>query len=81
VSHGLEAGAVIASDAPIDPTSAVDGTYILYGSIGRRLSAVFFASMAYAISRTRLLPGWTVKGSLPCARGHQSRVRSVLDLR
>src|SRR4051812_33788779 len=32
VSSGLEAGAVIAADNPIDPTITVSGTYILYGS-------------------------------------------------
>ena len=39
VSSGLEAGAVIAADHPIDPTIDVSGTYILYGSISRLLLA------------------------------------------
>ena len=63
VSSGLEAGDVIASDKPIDPTIEVHGTYILYGTIGRMLLALFLASMAYATARTDLLPSWTVKGN------------------
>ncbi|TYK46758.1 hypothetical protein [Actinomadura decatromicini] len=63
VSSGLEAGAVIASDKPIDPTITVTGTYILYGTIGRMLLAMFLGATAYAIARTRLLPSWTSKGS------------------
>lgn len=59
VSSGLEAGAVIASDHPIDPTITVPGTYILYGSIGRMLLALFLASMGYAITHTNALPRWT----------------------
>lgn len=59
VSNGLEAGAVIASDRPIDPTITVTGTYILYGSIGRILLALFLAAVGYAIMRTRMLPSWT----------------------
>jgi hypothetical protein len=58
VSSGLEAGAVIATDHPIDPTIAVSGTYILYGSIGRMLLGIFLAAVGYAIGRTRVLPGW-----------------------
>ncbi|WP_405594163.1 hypothetical protein [Streptomyces sp. NBC_01092] len=59
VSSGLEAGAVIAADRSIDPTITVSGTYILYGSIGRLLLALFLAAVGYAISRTNLLPRWT----------------------
>ncbi|TYB49587.1 hypothetical protein [Actinomadura chibensis] len=62
VSSGLEAGAVIASDKPIDPTITVTGTYILYGTIGRMLLAMFLGATAYAIARTRLLPSWASKG-------------------
>ncbi|MGW2324842.1 hypothetical protein ACWC5C_03635 [Streptomyces sp. NPDC001700] len=58
VSSGLEAGAVIAVDHRIDPTIAVSGTYILYGSISRLMLAFFLVSVGYAISRTNLLPRW-----------------------
>lgn len=44
VSSGLEAGAVIAADHPIDPTITVSGTYILYGSTGRLLLALFLTA-------------------------------------
>ncbi|MFF0156975.1 hypothetical protein ACFYRY_05415 [Streptomyces sp. NPDC005263] len=59
VSSGLEAGAVIAADRPIDPTIDVSGTYILYGSISRLMLALFLTAFGYAVSRTRLLPRWT----------------------
>ncbi|MDN3356918.1 hypothetical protein [Actinomadura sp. DC4] len=59
VSSGLEAGAVIAADHPIDPTITVSGTYILYGSIGRMLLGIFLFAVGYAIGRTHALPRWT----------------------
>ncbi|WP_329457009.1 hypothetical protein [Streptomyces sp. NBC_01497] len=59
VSSGLEAGAVIAADHPVDPTITVNGTYILYGTISRMMLGIFLASVGFAISRTRLLPPWT----------------------
>lgn len=59
VSSGLEAGAVIATDHPIDPTITVSGTYILYGSIGRMLLGIFLVALGYAIGHSRALPRWT----------------------
>ncbi|MDQ0746377.1 hypothetical protein QF034_000608 [Streptomyces africanus] len=59
VSSGLEAGAVIAADRSIDPTITVSGTYILYGSIGKVLMALFLTAVGFGISRTNLLPRWT----------------------
>ncbi|WP_149261978.1 hypothetical protein [Actinomadura sp. K4S16] len=59
VSSGLEAGAVIAADRPIDPTIDVSGTYILYGSIGRMLLVFFLTALGFAIRRTGALPRWT----------------------
>ncbi|MGI5205015.1 hypothetical protein ACQEU6_25985 [Spirillospora sp. CA-108201] len=58
VSSGLEAGAVIAADRPIDPTISVSGTYILYGSIGRMLLAFFLVALGYAVRATGALPRW-----------------------
>ncbi|MEV6166611.1 hypothetical protein AB0L99_00095 [Streptomyces sp. NPDC051954] len=63
VSSGLEAGAVIAADHAIDPTITVSGTYILYGSIGRMMLALFLAALGYGISRTNLLPRWTARSA------------------
>lgn len=59
VSMGLEAGAVIAADRPIDPTIDVSGTYILYGSISRLMLALFLTALGGAVTRTGLLPRWT----------------------
>jgi len=58
VSSGLEAGAVIAADHPIDPTITVSGTYILYGSIGRLLLALFLAAVGHGATRAHLLSRW-----------------------
>jgi hypothetical protein len=63
VSSGLEAGAVIAAGHAIDPTITVSGTYILYGSIGRMMLALFLAALGYGISRTNLLPRWTARSA------------------
>ena len=59
VSNGLEAGAVIAAEGPIDPTVEVSGTYVLYGSISRMLLALFLATVGFLVARTGLLPRWT----------------------
>ncbi|WP_255955647.1 hypothetical protein [Streptomyces odontomachi] len=77
VSHGLEAGAVIATDHSIDPTITVDGTYILYGSIGRLLLALFLTSVGFAISRTRLLPRWTHRSAYVLAAVNLAFVPSL----
>ncbi|MFD9002295.1 hypothetical protein ACFV0T_15180 [Streptomyces sp. NPDC059582] len=63
VSSGLEAGAVIAADHPIDPTVTVSGTYVLYGSISRLLLAFFLTAVGYTVGRTNLLPRWTGRSS------------------
>ncbi|MGW2653442.1 hypothetical protein ACWC1D_07245 [Streptomyces sp. NPDC001478] len=63
VSSGLEAGAVIAADRPIDPTITVSGTYILYGTIGRLMLALFLTAVGHAIARTDLLPRWTTRSA------------------
>ncbi|MFG2722121.1 hypothetical protein ACGFW5_28105 [Streptomyces sp. NPDC048416] len=67
VSSGLEAGAVIAVDHPIDPTVTVSGTYILYGTIGRLMLALFLTAVGFAIARTRLLPRWTSRSAFVLA--------------
>ncbi|QFZ72046.1 hypothetical protein GFH48_01060 [Streptomyces fagopyri] len=67
VSSGLEAGAVIASDHPIDPTITVSGTYVLYGTIGRLMLALFLTAVGFAISRTDLLPLWTGRSAFVLA--------------
>lgn len=67
VSSGLEAGAVIAADHPVDPTIMVSGTYVLYGSIGRLMLALFLTAVGYVISRTSLLPRWTGRSAFVLA--------------
>ncbi|GGS05937.1 hypothetical protein GCM10010269_51120 [Streptomyces humidus] len=56
---GLEAGAVIAVDHPIDPTIDVSGTYILYGSVSRLMLGLFLAALGHAVTRSGVLPRWT----------------------
>ncbi|MGW2642063.1 hypothetical protein [Streptomyces sp. NPDC001348] len=67
VSSGLEAGAVIAADHPVDPTITVSGTYILYGSIDRLMLGLFLTAVGYGISRTDLLPRWTGRSAFVLA--------------
>ncbi|MFF2996519.1 hypothetical protein ACFVTC_18400 [Streptomyces sp. NPDC057950] len=67
VSSGLEAGAVIAADHPIDPTVTVSGTYVLYGAISRLMIALFLTAVGFAISRTKLLPPWTGRSAFVLA--------------
>ncbi|MFI9504015.1 hypothetical protein [Nocardia sp. NPDC052566] len=61
VSMGLEVGAAIQAPEPIDPTVAVSGTYILYGSISKLLMALFLGAFAYAFADR--LPRWTVRSA------------------
>ncbi|MET8163856.1 hypothetical protein ABZT34_06260 [Streptomyces sp. NPDC005329] len=63
VSMGLEAGAVIAVDHPIDPTIDVSGTYVLYGSISKLMLALFLTALGQAVTRARLLPRWTARSA------------------
>ncbi|MGW2448499.1 hypothetical protein [Streptomyces sp. NPDC001675] len=77
VSHGLEAGAVIAADHPIDPTVTVEGTYILYGSIGRVMLALFLTAVGHGISRTDLLPRWTGRSAFVLAGANLAFVPSL----
>ncbi|MFI2641813.1 hypothetical protein [Streptomyces sp. NPDC018610] len=77
VSSGLEAGAVIAADHPIDPTITVSGTYILYGSISRLLLALLLATVGHILSRTRLLPPWTGRSAYVLAAVNLAFVPSL----
>ncbi|WP_458247854.1 hypothetical protein [Streptomyces sp. MAI_2237] len=67
VSSGLEAGAVIAADRPIDPTITVSGTYILYGSISRLLLGLFLGTLGHVVTRTGLLPRWVGRSAYALA--------------
>ncbi|MFJ3891632.1 MULTISPECIES: hypothetical protein [unclassified Streptomyces] len=77
VSSGLEAGAVIAADHPIDPTIDVNGTYILYGSISRLMLAFFLTAFGLAVTRTGLLPRWTGRSAYVLAAVNLAFVPSL----
>ncbi|MEU5115669.1 hypothetical protein AB0G64_29690 [Streptomyces longwoodensis] len=77
VSSGLEAGAVIATDHPIDPTITVSGTYILYGSIGRLLLTLFLTAVGYGVTRAHLLPRWTGRSAYVLAAVNLTFVPSL----
>ncbi|MEW1646491.1 hypothetical protein [Streptomyces sp. NPDC091219] len=77
VSSGLEAGAVIAADHPIDPTIDVSGTYILYGSISRLMLAFFLTAFGLAVTRTGLLPRWTGRSAYVLAAVNLAFVPSL----
>jgi hypothetical protein len=63
VTKSLEAGAVfnpegIAIDATQDGELA-QGNYLLYGSIGRLITATFMIAIGYATLKIKVLPIWT----------------------
>ncbi|WP_329386316.1 hypothetical protein OG625_27510 [Streptomyces sp. NBC_01351] len=67
VAHSLQAGEVIAAREPVDPTITAAGTYLLYGSIGRILTAVFLVAAGYAAVRSGLLPRWAARSAYAIA--------------
>jgi hypothetical protein len=77
VSNGLETGAVIQSTEPIDPTIAVSGTYLLYGTITRLIEALFLIAFAATVLRARSLPRWTAWSALLLAAINLAFVPSI----
>ncbi|GLY79756.1 hypothetical protein [Actinoallomurus iriomotensis] len=77
VSNGLETGAVIQSAEPIDPTIAVSGTYLLYGTITRLIEALFLIAFAATVLRARSLPRWTAWSGLLLAAINLAFVPSI----
>ncbi|MFB7608705.1 hypothetical protein [Streptomyces gardneri] len=67
VAHSLQAGEVIAAEEPVDPTITAEGSYLLYGSIGRILTAVFLVAAGYAVVRSGLLPRWAARSAYAIA--------------
>jgi hypothetical protein len=64
VATAQEAGRVLGRTEPFDPTlvgSGAEGALVIYGPVGRVLTAAFLAAAGGAIVRARLLPaavGW-----------------------
>ncbi|MFD6161090.1 hypothetical protein ACFWF7_13690 [Nocardia sp. NPDC060256] len=77
VSTCLEVGATIAAPDPIDPTIAVTGTYLLYGSLSKLLIALFLTAFGCAIAGTALLPRWTMWSAFGLAAIHLAFVPSM----
>ncbi|MFI7002218.1 hypothetical protein [Nocardia sp. NPDC050175] len=77
VSICLEVGATIAAPDPIDPTIAVTGTYLLYGSLSKLLIALFLTAFGFAIAGTALLPRWTMWSAFGLAVIHLVFVPSM----
>ncbi|MGW2270042.1 hypothetical protein [Streptomyces yangpuensis] len=63
VAHSLQAGEVIAANEPVDPTITAEGSYLLYGSIGRLLTAVFLVAAGHAAVRSGLLSQWAARSA------------------
>ena len=62
VAH--EAGRVLGKTDPFDPTlvgSGAEGSLVIYGPVGRILTAAFLAASGAAIRRARLLPAWSAR--------------------
>jgi hypothetical protein len=77
-ANSLEAGAVLgATDSPIDPTSTTEGLFLMYGSIGRLLTAVFLVASGFAIRCTEVLPRWTGGTAYALALIHLAFVPSI----
>ncbi|MFI6166601.1 hypothetical protein ACIBCN_07420 [Nocardia sp. NPDC051052] len=77
MSTCLEVGATIAAPDPIDPTIAVTGTYLLYGSLSKLLIALFLTAFGVAIAGTALLPRWTRWTAFALAAIHLAFVPSM----
>jgi len=61
VAQSMEAGTVIVSKVPIDPTIdgvLAPGQFLLFGSIGRAMTTLFLSASGLAILRGRLMPAW-----------------------
>ena len=61
VAQSMEAGTTIVSKVPIDPTIngvLAPGQFLLWGSIGRAMTALFLSASGMAILRGRLMPAW-----------------------
>ncbi|MEU0397578.1 hypothetical protein ABZ208_33385 [Streptomyces sp. NPDC006208] len=62
VAHALQAGVVFGADGtPVDPTTEgplADAATLLYGSVGRVLTALFLAAVGHLVLRTAALPRW-----------------------
>ena len=61
VAMAHEAGTVLGRTDPFDPTlvgSGAEGALVIYGPVGRILTAAFLAVAGAAIVRTRLMPAW-----------------------
>ncbi len=59
VATALEAGTVLGRTEPFDPTlvgSGAEGALVIYGPVGRILTAAFLAAAGAVILRARLLP-------------------------
>ena len=61
VAMAHEAGTVLGRTDPFDPTlvgSGAEGALVIYGPVGRILTAAFLAVAGAAVVRTRLMPVW-----------------------
>jgi hypothetical protein len=61
VAQSMEAGTAIVSKVPIDPMqegALAPGQFLMQGSIGRLMTALFLSASGFAILRGRFLPAW-----------------------
>jgi hypothetical protein len=77
-ANALEAGAVLgATGGLVDPTSTTEGPFLMYGPIGRLLTAVFLVTAGFAILRAEVLPSWTGWTAYALALVHLAFVPSM----
>ena len=77
VAGALEGGLAIASPENVDPTIAASGVYLIYGSIGRVITAAFLALAGYLTHAAGLLPRWTTRFAYALAMFSLAFVPSV----
>jgi hypothetical protein len=61
VATAHESGTVLGRTDPFDPTlvgSGAEGALVIYGPVGRILTAAFLVVAGTAIARTRVMPAW-----------------------
>lgn len=77
IANGLETGAVIQAPERIDPTIAVSGTYVLYGTTTRLIEALFLVTFGIAAAGAGALPRWTQRSAYVLAAINLAFVPSI----
>jgi hypothetical protein len=75
VGDAMQAGAVLSAGTAIDPTrmgSGAEASQVLYGPIGRAVTALFLLLVAVAVLATGIAPAWVGWSALVVAAGQMA---------